>query len=261
MRHQYKLLATGIIAFAVFGSNVLIAMGVEMAEEHHSAEHASERQEIKKGLQFAPNLENGKKVYTICAVCHEPEGWGDKQGYYPQIAGQLRGVIVKQMADIRAGNRDNPTMLPFTSRKILSDQDIFDVAAYLEQIPMNPDNGIGPGDDLEHGKILYDKYCVDCHGAQGEGHLADNMPLIQGQHYEYLVRQFEWIRTNKRRNADKEMVEQIKGFSRSDVSAIMDYVSRMRPPSEKLAEPGWLNPDFPQFVRFRDKQTGAKSKL
>jgi len=33
------------------------------------------------------------------------------------------------------------------------------------------------------------------------------MPLIQGQHYNYQVRQFEWIRTGKRRNADEEMME------------------------------------------------------
>lgn len=261
MNYHRKLLIIGLVSFTIMGSNLLFAMGLGMAEEQNNAEHVKESQEIKQALQFAPNIQNGKKIYAICAVCHEPEGWGDKQGYYPQIAGQLRGVIVKQMADIRAGNRDNPTMLPFTSRNILSDQDIIDVAAYLEQIPMNPDNGIGPGDNLEHGEKLYEKYCADCHGEQGEGNVADNMPLIQGQHYKYLVRQFEWIRTNKRRNADGEMVEQIKSFSQSDVSAIMDYVSRMRPAPEKLAKPGWFNPDFPRFVRNRDKQSDASSEL
>lgn len=244
------------MSLALISSTTLLATGQCIADERDKAD-----QEMRQALQFAPDKANGKKVYSVCAVCHEPEGWGTKNGYYPQIAGQLQGVTIKQMADIRAGNRDNPTMLPFTLPDKLSTQDIVDVAAYLEQLPMNPDNGVGPGDNLQHGEKLYRKYCTDCHGSQGEGIVADNMPLIQVQHYKYLVRQFEWIRINKRRNADKEMVEQIKEFSKSDVCAIMDYVSRMRPPTERLAEPGWLNPDFPRFVRLSDKQSDDGSEL
>ena len=47
---------------------------------------------------------------------------------------------------------------------------------------------------------------------------------------------------------NQEMIEQIKGFSERDISAIMDYTSRLKPPSERLAAPGWRNPDFPKFV-------------
>ncbi len=205
--------------------------------------------EVERALHLTPNLENGKRAYKVCAVCHLPEGWGHVDGYYPQIAGQIRQVTIKQMADIRARNRDTPTMLPFATLDNLSIQDIADVAAYLEQLPMSPDNGLGPGTDLEHGKRLHDRYCVDCHGQNGEGIAEDKMPLIQGQHYRYLVRQFEWISEGKRRNGDREMAEQIQGFSKRDISAIMDYVSRLRPPPEKVASPGWRNPDFPDFVR------------
>jgi hypothetical protein len=31
----------------------------------------------------------------------------------------------------------------------------------------------------------------------------------------------------------------------------MDYTSRLRPPPERLAEPGYRNPDFPDFWRPR----------
>ncbi len=206
-------------------------------------------QEIERALHLTPNLENGKRAYTICAVCHQPEGWGDVDGYYPQIAGQIRQVTIKQLADIRARNRDTPTMFPFATQYTLGVQDVADVAAYIEQLPMSPQNGLGPGTDLEHGKRLYAKYCVECHGENGEGYADEKMPLIQGQHYRYLVRQFEWIADGKRRNADQEMAEQIQGFSKRDVSAIMDYVSRLRPPPHRLASPGWRNPDFPKFAR------------
>jgi len=62
------------------------------------------------------------------------------------------------------------------------------VAAYLARQPMTHDNGLGPGTDLDHGKRLYEENCVDCHGRNGEGNEKEYMPLLQGQHYNYLVR-------------------------------------------------------------------------
>ncbi len=206
--------------------------------------------EYEEALKLMPNLENGKKVYKICAVCHEPEGWGQDSGHYPQLAGQLNTVIIKQLADIRARNRDNPTMVPFTSSALLGGvQELADVAAYIAQLPMTTNNGKGPGVDLELGKRLYQENCTECHGENGEGNLEDHIPVIYAQHYQYLVRQFEWIKTGRRRNADSKMVKQIRNFHHRDVLAVMDYVSRLQPPAQKVAEPGWRNPDFPNYAR------------
>ena len=206
--------------------------------------------EVEQAIHLQPDVENGQKVYLVCAVCHTPEGWGTVDGRYPQIAGQQASVIIKQLADIRARNRDNPTMRPFTSPQLLGGaQEIADVAAYIEQLPMNPQNGIGPGMDLELGEKLYRDNCVDCHGDRGQGDSKEHIPAIYGQHYYYLMRQFEWIRIGKRRNADKEMMEQIHGFTPRDQSAVLDYVSRLRPPAERLAAPDWQNPDFPRYSR------------
>jgi len=206
--------------------------------------------EIAQALSLTPNRENGRAIYNICSVCHLPEGWGTLNGAYPQIAGQLRGVIIKQLADIRARNRDNPIMFPFAMPGTLGGiQGIADVADYVASLPMTPNNAKGPGVDLEHGRHLYQENCVDCHGAYGEGNAEDHIPLLYGQHYPYLMRQFEWIQSGRRRNADSRMVKQIQRFTPRDIAAIMDYVSRLSPPPEKLAEPGWINPDFPRFVR------------
>ncbi len=207
--------------------------------------------QVEEAIHLTPDIDNGREVYRVCAVCHMPEGWGIEDGYYPQIAGQHSTVLIKQLADILARNRDTPTMFPFALLENLQPQEFADVATYLERLPMTRDNGLGPGTDLEHGKRLYEENCVDCHGSNGEGIATDYMPLIQGQHYNYLVRQFEWIREGKRRNADDEMVEQIQGFTDRDISAIMDYTSRLKPTDGRLAPPSWRNPDFPDFVRMR----------
>lgn len=206
--------------------------------------------EYDEVMTLEPNLENGRTTYLICAVCHRPEGWGAPDGSYPQIAGQLRTVIIKQLADIRARNRDNPLMYPFSVPGTLGGlQQIADVAAYVAQLPMTPRNGVGPGFDRNLGKRLYADNCVECHGKDGEGDAKEHMPAIAGQHYNYLVREFDLIRANRRANADPEMVKQIEGFSRREESAVLDYASRLRPPAEKLAKGGRLNPDFPYYMR------------
>lgn len=201
--------------------------------------------EIKLALKAEPDLENGKDVYEVCAGCHLPEGWGKEDGTFPQLAGQYRAVLIKQLADIRAKRRDAPTMYPFATKESIGDaQALADVTAYISKLLMNPSNGVGPGDNLELGKKLYQDNCVKCHGDKGEGNAEKFYPRLQGQHYQYMLRQFEWIRDGKRRNANPEMVKQIKGFTDKDMKAVIDYTARLKPPPEALAKPGWKNPDF-----------------
>jgi cytochrome c553 len=206
--------------------------------------------EYEQVMALTPNIDNGRRAYLTCAVCHLPEAWGSVDGSYPQIAGQLRTVIIKQLADFRAGNRENPLMYPFSVPSILGGpQEIADVAAYVAQLPMAPDNGVGPGDDLARGASLYEEHCVDCHGPAGEGDVDEHIPALAGQHYAYLLRQFEQIRSGARRNADSKMTKQIQDFTAADQSAVLDYTARLRPPADKLAPAGWTNPDFPSYVR------------
>ncbi len=41
------------------------------------------------------------------------------------------------------------------------------------------------------------------------------------------------------------MIKQIKGFSNKDMKAVIDYVSRQKPPKADLAKSAdWLNPDY-----------------
>lgn len=208
------------------------------------------KREYDQVMSLTPNLENGRKVFLICAVCHSPEGWGSTDGTYPQIAGQLRTVIVKQLADIRARNRDNPLMYPFAVPRVLGGaQNVADVAAYVAQLPKTAENGKGSGTDLDLGASLFRTHCSHCHGDQGLGNEAEHLPQIAGQHYAYLVRQFDAIRGGRRKNSDPKMVKQIHGFTPREESAVLDYTSRLPLPPEKVAPAGWSNPDFPDYVR------------
>ena len=219
-----------------------------LAQQHYGPQAAME--EAKRAVGMTPDPDRGRELYKICVVCHGPEGWGSSSGYYPQLAGQLAVVTIKQLADIRARNRDNPTMFPFSMPSVLGGaQEMADVAAYIAALPMSPLNDTGPGHDLELGRRVYERECAECHGDKAQGDAKEHIPLLLGQHYSYLKRQFAWIRFGKRRNADEKMVKQIQRFTGREVSAVMDYISRMRPPEGKTAPIGWRNPDFPDFSR------------
>lgn len=206
---------------------------------------AKARAEIESALALTPDLANGLKVYRECAACHTPEGWGMVSGSVPQIGGQHRNVVIKQLADIRAGNRDNVMMAPYSSvESIGGPQSVADVSAYIDSLEISVDTGKGPGKDLELGERLYGEKCARCHGEQGEGKNDTFMPRIQAQHFRYLQRQFEWIREGKRRNANAEMVAQIQDFGEREANAVLDYVSRLEPPAALQAPEGWKNPDF-----------------
>lgn len=206
--------------------------------------------EKDEALHLTPDAENGRDVYEVCSACHYPEGWGTEDGTFPQLAGQHREVLLKQLADIRALNRDNPTMYPFALPESIGDaQALADVVAYIAKLPMNPANGKGEWKEgtpeFEQGKKLYKDNCVKCHGDHGQGDKTKFYPRIDGQHYKYMLRQFEWIRDGKRRNANPDMVKQIKEFSDMDMKMVINYVSRI-PVEKNLLAPSkdWKNPDF-----------------
>ena len=75
---------------------------------------------------------------------------------------------IRSYYDIRAGRRDNPIMYPFAIT-LIDPQELADVAAYLQTLPIPTGNGQGPGTDLATGEKLYKRDCVQCHGDQGQG--------------------------------------------------------------------------------------------
>jgi cytochrome c553 len=228
---------------------VLLGTGIASAQEKKH-QWMTEGGDRLLALDLEGDMENGLDVFEVCSACHLPEGWGSKDGTFPQIAGQLKNVIIKQLADIREGNRDNPTMYPFALPESIGDaQALADVALYMERLKMNPANGKGEWEkgtaEFAQGEKLYADNCVECHGDHAQGELEKFFPRLEGQHYLYMLRQFEWIRDGKRRNSNPDMVEQIKGFSDKDMEMVINYVSRIPvDPADLAPSADWLNPDF-----------------
>lgn len=215
------------------GSLVLaVAAGAEPAPKAKGIESEGYRwnaMNVEKidALGLLGDVKNGKVAYQECSACHLPNGAGQPDGTFPQLAGQHETVLIKQIADIRAGRRDNPVMHPY-SMKLIDAQEIADVAAYLQALPIPPGNGKGPGTNLATGETLYRRDCVACHGKQGEGSEVKFYPVLAGQHYAYLLRQIRDIASGRRRNAHPKMVKVLPGYTDEELQAVVDFVSRLQ---------------------------------
>ena len=199
--------------------------GIE-SEGYKWNEMAGEKVEA---LELTGDATRGEEAYEVCSACHLPNGAGRPDGTFPQLAGQHSTVLIKQIADIRAGRRDNPIMYPFAVT-LVDPQELADVSLYLQTLPIPPGNGKGPGTNLSEGEQLYKRDCVQCHGEQGEGNAEKFYPVLAGQHYEYMLRQIRDIAALRRRNANPDMVKVVKDYKDEQLQAVVDYMSRLHWP-------------------------------
>ena len=194
--------------------------------------NAQEGEKVE-ALQKKGDKKNGQEAYEVCGACHLPSGAGRPDGTFPQLAGQHTTVLIKQMADIRMGLRDNPTMYPF-AKEMTDPQDLADTAAYIESLCIPVEHGKYEGADaslqVAKGKDLYEKQCLECHGKNGEGNKEKFYPVIAGQHYKYLLRQMTEIRDGHRRNANPDMVKVIKPYTNDQLVAISAYQASLSMP-------------------------------
>lgn len=167
----------------------------------------------------AQNRAEGREVYGPCAGCHGESGEGGKGGEYPRLAGQPAAFLVDSLAKFQQRKRYNLPMLPYTERRELSEQDMKDVAAYLESIklPSKPPEfapSTGALDrllalktvlvvprvqgDLEKGKTSFLAHCADCHGKDGRGRASREAPMLTGQYPSYLLNQYKAFRAGER---------------------------------------------------------------
>jgi cytochrome c553 len=74
----------------------------------------------------------GKATETLCSMCHL--GGLKGQNEIPRVAGQHHDYVVKQLQDFQAGRRTNDAGTMSSVSKTLGDQDIDDLANYLETL-------------------------------------------------------------------------------------------------------------------------------
>lgn len=80
---------------------------------------------------------DGKSLYSEkgCAACHGTDGNSPINSSYPRLAGQNRDYLIRQIKDIKSGERDNgltAQMRPIAEG--LSEAEIESIADYLSSL-------------------------------------------------------------------------------------------------------------------------------
>lgn len=154
----------------------------------------------------------------------------------PHLAGQQRTYLYNQMDNFRfqrpqgrlgykISERYHGTMEPVAAR--LSNQDISDVATYLNSLPCSPGQG-----RVEATRPTVATKCDFCHGTNGNSPFAA-IPIITGQHEGYIVRQLEAFRDaaenfdDKNARAHRLMLAAAMDISDAQIEAASKYYSRL----------------------------------
>ncbi len=167
---------------------------------------------------------------TACVACHGAAG-NSTIAQNPKLASQHEAYVVKQLADFKGPQRNNPVMT--TIAKAMTDDDMKNVAAYLNLQQQKP--GAAKNKELvELGKKIYRggiaeknvPACAACHSPNGAG-IPAQFARIGGQHQEYTAAQLTNFRSGARQNSP-QMTTIAKRLSDDEIQAVADYVAGLK---------------------------------
>ena len=198
---------------------------------------------VRAALQLDPNASRGASLYLQnCARCHGQGAVGDPRNVIPALAAQREAYLIKQLADFTELEREGPEMHAVVARAPLSEpQTLADLAAYLSHLPPVhlPETSDGKG--VELGEAIFQEQCASCHEEDARGDDDGFVPSLRDQHYSYLVREMRALAASHRLNVDQDLVRFLDSLDTEEMTAVADYLSRMRGPVRdraKLREDG-----------------------
>ena len=181
----------------------------------------------------------GKAKAVVCAACHGADG-NSAAGAFPKLAGLGEKYLIKQMTDIKTGERVVAEMTGMLDNS--SDQDIADIAAYYAQ----QKRALAGAEDNEKllslGENIYRAgnletgvpACTGCHSPAGKGNAPAGYPALGGQHAQYLAKQLRAFRTaahdeenqTGRKNDESKVMRSVSArLNDREIDALANYIS------------------------------------
>ncbi|GAA6133085.1 c-type cytochrome [Halopseudomonas sabulinigri] len=179
------------------------------------------------------NAEAGQGKVAVCGACHGADG-NSPAPNFPKLAGQGERYLLKQLTDIKEGNRNVVEMTGLLTD--LDEQDLADIAAYFSSQtqtmgaadPALAERGeaIFRGGDLDTGLPA----CTGCHSPTGKGNPPAGFPHLAGQHATYTAKQLTDFREGNRTNdGDAAIMRTIASrLSNKDIAAVASYIEGLR---------------------------------
>jgi cytochrome c553 len=179
------------------------------------------------GAHAAGNPADGEKKFYTCYGCHGINNYRNAYPDYsvPKLRHQHASYIVAALEEYRSGDRPHATM--HAQAASLSDQDIEDIAAYLQgPEPVKANTAV-------NGKIPKQvTACVACHGENGLGVEAPLNPkpaVLAGQHVDYLEQALAAYRNGRRKNVVMDSMAKLL-TSDEDVKIAAEYFADQASP-------------------------------
>ncbi|HEX2828027.1 MAG TPA: c-type cytochrome [Burkholderiales bacterium] len=167
----------------------------------------------------------GSLAIQQCTMCHGAQGVSAADT--PNLAGQYRDVMVKQLLDYKNGDRESTIMQALATR--LSAGEINDLAAYyasLEKTRRAPRPYDEPAPALVRvGDPLRNiAPCASCHGGIDR---KPGTPWLEGMPKQYLVDQLKRFASGARRNdSHAQMRNMAREMSAAEIDEVAEYYAR-----------------------------------
>lgn len=193
---------------------------------------------VRTALQLDPNVSHGAALYLQnCARCHGQGAIGDSHNVIPALAGQREAYLIKQLADFTELERDSREMHPIVSKASLNEPQAWaDLASYLSHLPAARFPETADGEGAELGEGIFQEQCASCHEEDARGDDDGFVPSLRDQHYSYLVREMRALAASHRLNVDADLVRFIDSLDTDEMTAVADYLSRLRGPVRDRAK-------------------------
>ena len=169
----------------------------------------------------------GEKKFYTCVGCHGIDDYKNAYPDYsvPRLRHQNSGYIISALQEYKSGERPHATMHAQASS--LSDQDMQDIAAYLQGAePVKPSAKIVGSAPPQVAP------CAACHGENGLGvdaPLTPKPPVLAGQHVDYLEQALTTYRNGRRKNVVMDGMAQLLK-TEEDVKVVAAYFASQPSP-------------------------------
>ena len=166
-----------------------------------------------------PDPVKGKELFYTCYGCHGIDNYRNAYPDYsvPELRHQHAAYIISALHEYRDGDRPHATM--HAQATSLSDQDIVDIAAYLQGEPTKPSDKV-VGTTPKQAAA-----CGACHGVNGLGvasPLDPKPPVLAGQHADYLEQALTAYKNGRRKNVVMDSMAQLLA-TEDDIEAVAEY--------------------------------------
>ena len=137
---------------------------------------------VLAGHGNAQDVEQGRRLYTVCGACHGQQAQGNQELGAPKIAGHTEEYLTRQIEYFQQGIRGYYVydvagqQMSLIALQLRDAKAIADVVPYIRAQPDSVPEVTLKG-DIEHGRDLY-QHCVECHGPEAKGDPSLSTPAL-----------------------------------------------------------------------------------